>query len=155
MSYEVHSATLQRQPAAVVRGHVKLGDIAEFLGAAFQEVAKVLGQQGLSPAGPPFGRYTPSDGGFEVETGFPVGERVMATGRVTPDELPGGLVAFTVHTGAYDGVGAAHAAATDWIADNGYVVSGQAWERYLDDPEVPLPRTEVFVPCKPMVPTTS
>jgi len=153
MSYEVHLATLQRQPAAVVRAHVKLEDIAEFLGGVFEEVVTALGQQGLSPAGPPFGRYVPGDGGFQVEAGFPVDRSVKATGRVTPDELPGGTVAYTVHTGAYDGVGAAYAAATDWIADNGFVVSGRAWERYLDGPEVPQPRTEVFVPCTPMTPT--
>jgi effector-binding domain-containing protein len=112
-----------------------------------------LGQQGLSPAGPPFGRYAPSDVGFQVEAGFPVAGSVKATGRVAPDELPGGTVAYTVHTCAYDGVGAAYAAAFDWLADNGLVVSGKAWERYLDGPDVPRPRTEVFVPCKPMAPT--
>jgi effector-binding domain-containing protein len=90
---------------------------------------------------------------FQVEAGFPVGQSVTAAGRVAPDELPGGTVAYTIHTGGYDGVGAAYAAATDWMADNGFVVSGKAWERYLDGPGVPEPRTEVFVPCQPMAPT--
>jgi hypothetical protein len=27
------------------------------------------------------------------------------------------------------------------------------WECYLDDPEVPAPRTEVFMPCRPLRPS--
>ena len=93
MSYAIHLATFQSQPAAVVHAYVKQEDIAEFLGGAFEEVVTALGQQGLSPAGPPFGRCVPSDGGFQVEAGYPVDRSVKAAGRVTPDELPGGTVA--------------------------------------------------------------
>lgn len=156
MNYEVHIATLQRRPAAVVRAQVDLEGLADFLGGAFEEVVTVLGRQGLSPTGPPFGRYSPSEArGFDVEAGFPVAQSVTAEGRVAPDELPGGVVAYTIHVGAYDGIGAAYAAATDWIVENGFVVSNGAWETYLDDPKVPEPRTEVFVPCKPAAPTGS
>jgi hypothetical protein len=97
-----------------------------------------LGQQGLSPAEPPFGRYVASDdGGFPGRGRLPCrpvrhGRRARRTRRD-----PGGTVAYTIHTRAYDGVGAAYAAAaTDWLADNGFVVSGKAWESYLDGPEV-------------------
>jgi effector-binding domain-containing protein len=155
MNYEVQLANLQRQSTAVVRGHVTKDDIAAFLGAAFEEVMAALSQQGLTPAGPPFGRYVPSDDGFEVEAGFPVDRPVAKTGRVTVDELPGGSVAYTVHTGAYDTVAAAYAATLEWLSDNGFVGSGDAWESYLDGPDVPRPRTEVFVPCKPVAPITS
>lgn len=153
MSYEIHLADLQRRPVAVIRGHVRQEDITEFLGGAFAEVLAALGQQGLPPAGPPFGRYVPGDDGFQVEAGFPVDQPVETQGRVVPDELPGGTAAYTLHTGAYDGVGAAYTAAEDWLTDNGLVVSGGAWETYLDGPEVPQPRTEVFVPCAPIAPT--
>jgi effector-binding domain-containing protein len=155
MDNEVCLANLQRQSTAVVRGHVTQDDIATFLGEAFGEVMTALSQQGLTPAGPPFGRYVQSDDGFDVEAGFPVDRPVTSTERVTAGELPGGSVAYTVHVGAYDTVAAAYAATLEWLSDNGFVVSGDAWESYLDGPDVPRPRTEVFVPCKPVVPITA
>jgi effector-binding domain-containing protein len=152
MTYEIHLADLQQRPAAVVAAHVELPEIAEFLGGAFAEVMATLGEQGLRPAGPPFGRYVPTDGGFDVEAGFPVDRPVAAQGRVVPADLPGGTVAYTVHSGAYDEVGAAYEATADWLTDNGLVATGGAWENYLDGPEVPRPRTEVFLPCASVTP---
>lgn len=152
MTYEIHLATLQSQPVAVVRAHVGHDKIAEFLQEAFEEVVTTLREQGTQPSGPPFGRYVPGDDGFEVAAGFPVHQPVSAQGRVTPDQLPGGTVAWTVHAGPYEEVGAAYAASAEWLVDNGYVESGGAWESYLDGPDVPRPRTEVFVPCAPVTP---
>lgn len=151
MDYDVHLADLQRQPAAVIRAFVMPADLEQFLGEAFAEAMSTIARQGLRPVGPPFGRYVPQDGGgFELAVGFPVNGSVTATGRVTPDELPGGTVACTIHTGAYDEVGAAYTAATDWLDDNGFVATGPAWESYLDGPDEPHPRTQVFVPCQAM-----
>ena len=145
-SYEIHLADLQRRPAAVVAAHVELPEIAEFLGGAFAEVMATLGEQGIRPAGPPFGRYVPTDGGFDVEAGFPVERAVAAHGRVVPADLPGGSVAYTVHTGAYDEVGAAYEATAHWLIDMDSPPRARAWENYLDGPEVPRPRTARSVP---------
>lgn len=132
----------------MVRGDVSPEGLPAFLGGAFEEVAAVLARQGMSPTGPPFGRYVPrSDGSFEVEAGFPVSLPVTAAGRVEPAQLPGGAVARILYRGPYDGVAQAYAAATEWVGDHGYRVSGQSWECYLDEPDVREPRTEVFVPC--------
>jgi effector-binding domain-containing protein len=148
MSRDVELRTLPPQPVAVVRADVALEDLPAFLGGAFEEVATTLGRQGLAPAGPPFGRYLPrSDGSFEVEAGFPVERPVTGTGRVKPAELPGGTVATTLYQGPYDGVSEAYATATEWVGAHGYRPIGQPWECYLDEPDVPQPRTEVFVPC--------
>ena len=147
--YDVEVEDLAPQPAAVVRAHVASEDIESFLGGVFEEVAATAGQQGLQVAGPPFGRWTPGDGGFDVTAGFPVTGRVEARGRVEADELPGGTVARTLHTGPYDGVGAAYAAAFDWLAGHALVAAGEPWESYLDGPEVAQPRTLVRVPCSP------
>ena len=45
-----------------------------------------------------------------VEVGVQVDGPFVASGRVTPSQLPAGSVATTVHRGAYDGLGAAHEA---------------------------------------------
>ena len=55
MEYLTQFVDLQSQPAAVVRGQVTHEGIAEFLGPVFGEVVRVLEDQGLHPAGAPFG----------------------------------------------------------------------------------------------------
>lgn len=148
MSDDVELRTVPPQAVAVVRGDVSPEDLPTFLGGAFEEVAATLAHQGLSPVGPPFGRYLPKpDGSFQVEAGFPVTLPVTAAGRVEPDQLPGGTVARIVYRGQYDGVGEAYVTAEEWIGEHGYRVSGQAWECYLDEPDAPYPRTAVCVPC--------
>jgi effector-binding domain-containing protein len=150
MTYDVHLAEVPTRPSAVVRAHVRTEDIADFVGAAFAEVMTVLEGQRLAPVGPPFSRYTVGEDGFEVESGFPTSGVVAATGRVVPSELPGGTIATTLHTGSYDGVGAAYAAAESWLAEHRMVAAGAPWESYLDGPEVAEPRTEVSVPYRPV-----
>jgi effector-binding domain-containing protein len=148
MRYETQFVDLEAQHTAVVRGHVTIQDLPEFLGPAFGEVIVLLDKQGLHPTGAPFGRYHPAGEGFDVEVGFPVSDVVEAAGRVEPSTLPGGRVARTMHVGSYGEVGAAYEAARSWIIDEGYVPTSEPWESYLDGPEVANPRTEVFMPCE-------
>ncbi|HSE72328.1 MAG TPA: GyrI-like domain-containing protein [Nocardioidaceae bacterium] len=148
MTYTVQLVDLQEQPAAVVRGHVTHEGIADFLGPAFGEVIGAVEREGGHPVGAPFGRYRPTDdGGWDLTAGFPVSRPVTPAGRVEPETLPGGRAARTLHVGDYAGLAAAYEAAMAWLTDNGYVVTGEPWECYLDGPEVPEPRTEVFIPC--------
>ena len=141
---------LRPQAVAVVRDRVPVDRIAAFLGRAFGEVMALLDGQGLAPVGPPFARYGARDGGvFDVEGGFPVSGRVRADGRVVADDLPGGPAAQVLHRGDYAGVAAAYDAASRWLSDHGYRSSGRPWESYLDEPDVPEPRTLVTMPCLP------
>lgn len=144
---------LQEQHVAIVKGHVTVDEMPEFLGGAFSEVINVLDEQGLHPTGAPFGRYSmPEGGAFDAEIGFPCNDVVKPEGRVEACELPGGRVARTMHVGPYGDVGAAYEAAIAWLTEEGYVVEGRPWECYLDGPEVAEPRTEVFIPCTPAHP---
>ena len=152
MRYETQFVELQAQHTAVVKGHVTTEGIAEFLGPAFGEVITVLDKQELHPTGAPFGRYRPTDGGFDLEVGFPCSDVVKPEGRVEASELPAGRMARTMHVGSYDDVAAAYEAAMSWLTDEGCVATGDPWECYLDGPEVAEPRTEVFIPCETMHP---
>lgn len=144
---------LQEQHVAIVKGHVTVDEMPEFLGGAFSEVINVLDEQGLHPTGAPFGRYSmPEGGAFDAEIGFPCNDVVKPEGRVEACDLPGGRVARTMHVGPYGDVGAAYEAAIAWLTEEGYVVEGRPWECYLDGPEVAEPRTEVFIPCTPAHP---
>lgn len=153
MRYEMQFVDLQEQHVAIVKGHVTVDEMPEFLGGAFSEVINVLDEQGLHPTGAPFGRYSmPEGGAFDAEIGFPCNDVVKPEGRVEACELPGGRVARTMHVGPYGDVGAAYEAAIAWLTEEGYVVEGRPWECYLDGPEVAEPRTEVFIPCTPAHP---
>ena len=147
MTEAVELVELHPQPAAVVPGHVAIDAIPEFLGSAFAEVMRVLAEQGLAPAGPPFARWQPRTDGFDAEAGFPSTGPVSPAGRVQPQMLPGGLAATAIHRGDYAGIGATYGVVNDWIANHGYVATGQPWESYLDEPDTPEPRTQVYLPC--------
>jgi effector-binding domain-containing protein len=136
------------QPAAVIRERVAVEDIPAFLGRAFGEVAQVLAQQQQEPAGPPFGRYVPTGGGFDAEVGFPARADITPAGRVQPGRLPGGTVAEALHEGSYATVGETYEALEAWLQANGRTPTGTPWESYLDGPEVPRPRTLVHVTCR-------
>ena len=148
-TYDVSFADLAERPTAVVRDHVPHDGIGPFIGSAFGEVMSVLGRAGVQPSGPPFARYRVTADGFDVEAGFPVAAPVTASGRVEGSTLPGCRAARVMHRGSYAEVAAAYEAAVRWIDENACRQSGDAWEVYLDGPEVPEPRTEVFVPCTP------
>lgn len=145
--YHVELEQLQPQPVAVVRGHIEPAEIPAFLGDAFGEAMRVLADQHLTPAGPPFARWRPTGGTFDVEAGFPSSGSVTPEGRVDADTLPGGPVATVMHVGDYGAVSAAYDVVAEWIGANGYVSAGEPWESYLDGPEVAEPRTLVRFPC--------
>lgn len=152
-TYETSLADLQEQHLALVRGHISAEQISAFLGTAFAEVPVVAARQELALTGPPFARYRfADDGTLFIEAGFPVSGVVTADGRVEPAVLPGGPVARTLHVGSYDTVAKAYEATESYLTDLGYEAAGPAWESYLDDPDVALPRTEVFMPCRPVRP---
>jgi hypothetical protein len=60
------------------------------LGDAFGEATCVLADQHLRPTGPPFARWRPTAGTFDVEASFPSSGSVTPDGRVDADTLPGG-----------------------------------------------------------------
>jgi effector-binding domain-containing protein len=132
----------------VIRQRVTLEELPAFLGKAFGEILRVAGQQQATPTGPPYGRYRPTDGGFDVEVGFPVSAPVKHDLRVEPGTLPAGRAAKTMHVGDYSEVGAAYEDVQKWLADHDLVPHGPPFECYLDGPDVPNPRTEVYFPCR-------
>lgn len=151
MTYQIVPADLQEQQVACLHARVPQGGIAAFLAAAFSKVPEEVAQRGLRPVGPPYARYSfQDDGSIDVEAGFPVSATMTRTGDVEPGTLPGGHVVTTVHVGAYDRVGDAYDALETYLVNNGYEPVGAAWESYLDDPDVPEPRTKVYLPAKKM-----
>lgn len=59
-----------------------------------------------------------------------------STERVNVYELPGRLMACTVHHGGYSGLSGAYRELMDWIASSGYRIAGPERELYLRGPRV-------------------
>jgi effector-binding domain-containing protein len=150
MDYEISVTELEPQDTAVVCGRVAMDGIPDFLGRAFGAVIAAVGGPG-GVAGPPFARYDMAEGGFDVEAGFPVGDKDRVNGTAGADvvasTLPGGHAVVTMHVGSYDRLADAYAALEAWLPANGYRIAGAPWETYLDGPEVAEPRTVVTWPC--------
>ena len=63
--------------------------------------------------------------------------------------LPGGTCAMAAHLGAYSNLGETYAAIVKWTEENGYRITGQPYEKYLNSPhEVPEDQlvTEIYFP---------
>ncbi|GAB2646852.1 GyrI-like domain-containing protein [Prescottella soli] len=147
MNYDIRIRDLPEQPAAIVRGAVTVEAIPAFLGPAFDAVARAATDQGVEIVGPPFGRFLPLPGDrWNIEAGFPLERDLVEAGPVESASLPAGPCACTVHAGGYDTVESAYVALTQWISEHGYATVGEPWESYLDAPDTPRPRTEVFMP---------
>jgi effector-binding domain-containing protein len=150
VEYQVETARLTEQPSLVVRGTIGEGRFGSFLGDAFARVSEVAQSDGMYLSGPPFARLCPErDGTFTVEAGFPVSGMLLGQGDVKASHLPGGAVLRTTHRGGYAETRKAHEALYAYASGHGLSPAGDAWEVYLDGPEVAEPRTVVVLPVRP------
>jgi effector-binding domain-containing protein len=155
MTYVITTRDLAQQPVVSIRERRVQQAIPEFLGGAFDELFGTLGLLAAAPAGPPsviYHEFGPD--GIDAEVCVPVDRGVKATGRMGYRVLPSMTVAWTLHLGRYEDLGAAYAAVTDWIKGRGFEATGPVQERYLNGPgEHVSPedyRTEVEIPVAPV-----
>ena len=147
--YETETADLQEQHVALVHGRIARDEIPVFLATAYSKTPRASTEQGLRVIGPPYARYRfEEDGTIDIEAGFPVSGTLERSDDVEPGTLPGGHVAITVHVGPYDEVGRAYQALETYLSKNGFEPAGSAWECYLDGPDVPEPRTRIYLPAQ-------
>jgi effector-binding domain-containing protein len=126
----------EARETAVIRLVVPQADIRSVMGPAIQEVMATLAAQGIEPAGPLYDYHRRMDPEvFDFEVGVPVPRRVSPSGRVVEGRLPARSVARTVYHGGYEGLGAAWAELTTWIASRGYVADPDFWQCFLAGPE--------------------
>lgn len=123
------------QPTAGVRQKVRMSELTEFFGRAFEQTMAAMTAQDVQAAGPPFGKYygMPTDV-VDVEAGFPVTAPIRAAGAVVPGSLPGGKVAEAVHVGPYDTMETTYAELEKYLTDAGLTRADVMWESYLSDP---------------------
>ncbi|MEW6554216.1 MAG: MerR family transcriptional regulator [Actinomycetota bacterium] len=136
-----------------VRFHTTYGELDASIGSAFGDIFARLGERGEFPAGPPFSIYYGEEWDekdIDMEICVPVVRPMGGGGRVSGRELPGGLMASTMHMGPYHEVAEAYQALDLWVKEKGYGYTGPPREVYLVGPdqiddEADL-RTEVMFP---------
>jgi AraC family transcriptional regulator len=153
MAYLITKRQIPAQPVLVVRRQIKPSEVATTLAEVLGHVFMQAQQNGMALAGQPFTRYLEwGPGLWTIEAGMPVTAHATAPSHedVRADTLPGGWVATTTHSGAYDKLTEAHAAVQQWIAAEGLSAAGSPWEVYTTDPgDYPDPKdwkTEIFWP---------
>jgi effector-binding domain-containing protein len=126
---------LDGQHAAVARAELPMQELPGFFARAFDEVMRVVKEQGLVITGPPFGFYPRMPTAtIELAAGFPVSATIEPDGEVVALDLPGGRAVVGTHVGPYDTLKETYQALTEWAASQGLELSGAMWESYLTDP---------------------
>ena len=137
MEYEVRTKRVVAQPIASIRTRTSIAELPAVMARSYGEIFGYLGELGVRPAGAPFSIYHDpefKEEDVDVEIGVPVAERVPPRGRISGGELPEGTVAYTLHVGSYDEIGAAYRALAAWIQSHGHEFAGPPREVSLTDP---------------------
>jgi DNA-binding transcriptional MerR regulator len=108
------------------------------IGQLFGELFGYLGQQGVSPAGPPFAIYYDEEfreDALDVEVTAPVAKPLPETERVKSRDMEAiDELATVIHEGSYDTIGGTYSHLLSWIEANGYRPGGPVREIYLRGP---------------------
>lgn len=137
MEYEVRTKHVVTQPIASIRTRTSVAALPGVMGQAWGEIYGYLGELGVRPAGASFTIYHDpefKEEDIDVEIGVPVEEAIPPRGRIAAGELPAGAIAYTLHLGAYAGIGGAYRALASWIQSHGHEFAGAPREVYLTDP---------------------
>jgi effector-binding domain-containing protein len=154
LRYEINVRNIASQPVMSARTTVKTTELGETLGRLIPDVFGFLQRRGVSPLDGTFVRYHSfKDGNVDLEVGLPVSQTISGDGKIQPGELPGGIVATTLHTGSYERLPLAYQALREWITSHGYQSAGAPWEVYQGDPDDSASpdewKTEVLWPIQP------
>jgi effector-binding domain-containing protein len=135
MAHEVEIRELVPEKLASVRGWYPGAELAQVMGTELGRIAGVMSAQGMYPVGPPVAVYHAwTEERVDLELGFPVAGDFQEAQGVTPSELPGGRVAFTLYVGPYDQIESAYNAMQEYAGASGITLAPMMWERYLSDP---------------------
>lgn len=135
MAYEVEVKELPPQLALTVRKRATMASLGAMMGEAFTAIGTCAEAGAARYAGPPFALY-PSQvtAEFDVVVCMPVQQGASACDDVRLEEIQGGTVVSTIHTGPYSGLGSAYGALQAWMVANGKKPHDPCREVYLNEP---------------------
>ena len=133
-----HSIEVREIPAVSVAYKTKTIPQSE-IGNTFMSVLPAVFQfvveNGCQIAGAPFGRYPAwRESDCDMDAGVPFIGNLVTTDDILIGTLGGFSAAVLSYYGPYEGIHSAHGECHQWLAQNGYQVSGAPCELYLTDP---------------------
>jgi AraC family transcriptional regulator len=153
MSYDITRQSIEATTLLFKSARCPHEGIAEALGRILPAIFQHATEKGIQMVGPPVTIYDEwGPGMVALRGGIPVAPGTTGEGDIEHAALPATDADVTIHTGAYDGLGDAHAALDQYLHAHGLKKNGSAREIYLTDPgEVPNPddwKTRVIWPVK-------
>ncbi len=150
--YDIQPCMLVDRYTAVCRGEMAAGDLPAWLSSAFHTVQEYLKRVRVTPAGPPFARFTFLNDMVAVEAGFPLYKEIACANPVELSTLPDGQAVVATHVGRYEDLQHAYEAIHEWLHAHRFTAAGPHWEVYYTDPSAePDPsqwRTDVVQPYR-------
>lgn len=121
-------------PTAVIRGRIRMDQMAEFYDRSYGVIAACAARQGASPQAA-FALYlAPPGEEFELEVGFLLDRPIERDDEVLPSYLPAGRVARLIHHGSYEHLPQSWGRLLQWISEQGWAPAGPMWEVYVTEP---------------------
>jgi AraC family transcriptional regulator len=146
-TYTIEEVDLPAGDGVGIRETVRMEDLPQFFGSAFEEIAQYIQEAGAEYTGPPFARYPsmPEGGAVDVEAVFPVTKALEGKGRVKPVHLEATRAVQTMHTGPYSELTGAYDAVEGWVDEHHRERADAPREVYLTGPEVPEEQHQTLV----------
>lgn len=136
MAHIVATKHVQSEIIAAVRDSAFPPEIPHKFKPALDQVWAFLkgGKSGLKAGHNLFLYHHPSksDVPMQIDFGVQVDKHFEPHGNVRAVEVPAGEVAWTLHTGPYSGLPAAHQAVHAWARENKRPIGSMSWETYGD-----------------------
>ena len=152
MDFQCEIKEQSPQPTLSIRTRTPVDNLPQLLGESYGKIAAYLAELGFQPGGAPFAAYFNMDmQDLDVEIGFPVADPVPGKDDIQASQVPGGKLAFALHTGLYGEIGPAYEALTQFAKEQGYEPTGVSYEFYLNDPQETSPgqlQTQIIFPLK-------
>lgn len=112
-----------------------IATIGEKLGMHYGAIMAVMQAQKLEQVGAPFAiYYSDSETNWEMDACIPVNKPGKAGDKIKAGNYGGGNMLVVSYYGPYEGSGAGHNAASEYVKANNLEVIGAPWEKYVTDP---------------------
>jgi effector-binding domain-containing protein len=131
VSYHCEIKELPDTPTLSIRTRTAVQELPKTMHKAYGAIVQHLGEIGEQPESPAYAAYYNMDmQNLDVEMGFPVSKQLPGKNDVKASNIPAGKYASSVFTGPYSEFEPAYNALSQWIKENGYEVTGTAYELY-------------------------
>lgn len=137
LPYDVIVREVSAVPVIALRRQVQLEELGAAIGEAVDRLRGDIAAARQVPAGPPVVVYhdelnEETEG--QIEVCVPVPPAVEGRGDLYRTEVPGGMMATTLHRGPYNEIQPAYHSLVGWIQEHGHDLAGPPRETYLNDP---------------------